>query len=271
MENIFVLLLVLAISGAVAGCMAGLLGIGGGIVLVPVLYALYTHMALPSVHVMQITVATSLAIMVPTAFFSSWEHNKAAAIDFVLIKSWGVAIFLGAACGAALGSKLSSGALTLIFSVMACLMGLKLILPLENKILAQTYPKGFWGNVLGWGVGIISGLMGIGGATFCVPLLTFLNVPIHRAVGTASAVGLIIAVPGALGYLAGGLIKGVASFSLLGFVHWPAVVIISPVAAFCAPLGARLAHRLPRRTLSVMFGLFLMVAALRMAYPTIAA
>lgn len=271
MENVFALIAVLAFSGAVAGCMAGLLGIGGGIVLVPVLYALYTHIDLSSVHIMQVTVATSLAIMVPTAFFSSWEHKKADAIDVDLIKSWGVGIFLGAVSGAALGSNLSSSFLTLFFAVMAGLMGIKLLLPLDDKILAQTYPKGFLGSALGWAVGMVSGLMGIGGATFCVPLLTFLNVPIHLAIGTASAVGLVIAVPGAIGYMGGGLLHGVLSHSLLGFVHWPAVVIIAPVAAICAPWGARLAHRLDRRTLSVVFGVFLLVAALRMTYPLIVA
>ncbi|HXV73309.1 MAG TPA: sulfite exporter TauE/SafE family protein, partial [Sphingomonadales bacterium] len=165
METTFALILVLALSGALAGYMAGLLGIGGGIVMVPVLYAAFAKVGMPAEFHMQITVGTSLAIMVPTAFFSGREHNKAGAVDAALLKAWGPAIFLGAILGAAIGSTIGSGALTLFFAVMASLMGIKLLLPLEEKVVATTYPQGLSGCALGGLIGTVSGLMGIGGAT----------------------------------------------------------------------------------------------------------
>jgi uncharacterized protein len=271
METTFELILVLALSGAIAGYMAGLLGIGGGIVMVPVLFAAFAKVGAPPEYLMQITVGTSLAIMVPTAFFSARAHRHAGAVSRELVRGWGPWIFAGAILGAVIGINIKSDALVMIFAVLASLMGLKLLLPLDDAVLAKDVPKGAAGNAIAGAIGTVSGLMGIGGATFSVPTLTLFNQPIHRAVGTSSMFGLIVAVPGVLGYFIGGMAAGMMNETTLGFVNWPAVLVVAPLASFFAPKGARLAHTMHRRTLSVVFGIFLIAAAARMAYPVLTA
>lgn len=267
MEDLQLIVLAMLASGLLAGFLAGLLGIGGGIVTVPILYTAFGLLRVPADIQMQLTVATSLAIIVPTAIFSSTSHASRGAVSRDMIISWGPAIAIGAATGAWAATILDSRSLVGIFAVLAFLMGLKLFLPLDDKVIGEKPPVGAMGSAIGGIIGLFSSLMGIGGATFSVPVMTLYGMPMHRAVGTAAVLGLIISVPATLGYMVGGWGQpGLPPWSL-GYVNLAGVLVIAPVAMAMAPVGVAVAHKLPHRKLSLLFGLFLFIAAGRMAYP----
>lgn len=267
MEDLIVIFGVLALSGALAGFLAGLLGIGGGIVMVPVLYLTFQYLGVGETWLMHQAVATSLGIIIPTAFFSARAHNKAGAIVKEIIRPWTPWIIFGAVFGALVASSLGSGQLVLFFAVIAILMGVKLLLPLEGKVISDKLPGKVMGGIIAAFIGSASALMGIGGATLSVPTMTLFGIPIKKAIGTASLIGLIIAIPATIGYVWQGFGEADVLPYSLGFVNLVGVLVVAPVSSVMAPFGARTAHRLSRRTLSVLFGLFLIAAALRMAYP----
>jgi len=241
MEQIIEIVLAMAVSGAVAGFMAGLLGIGGGIVMVPVLYAAFSIVGAPEAWHMHLTVATSLAIVIPTAFFSAREHRKKDAIREDIIKSWWPFIVAGAVFGAFIAGSLKSAELVLFFAVIAFLMGIKMILPLEDKILSESPPRKPFSLILGAVIGAASSLMGIGGATLSVPAMTLFNVPIHKAVGTASLLGLVIAIPATLGYIWQGWgVEGLPAYSL-GYVN---LIGVLAEAGRCSLLQRKYMHRI---------------------------
>ena len=267
MENLELIIVAMAISGAVAGFLAGLLGIGGGIIMVPVLYTAFGMIGVPEAWHMHLTVGTSLGIIIPTAYFSARAHRKKGAIMGDIVRSWTPFLIAGAVFGAVVAGNLKSAHLVLFFAIIAFLMGIKMILPLEDKVLSQKPPEKPLKFVLATFIGAASSLMGIGGATLSVPTMTLFNVPIHKAVGTASMLGLIIAIPATTGYVWNGWeVEGLPAYSF-GFVNLAGVLIVAPLSALFAPLGVRVAHLLPRRVLSVIFGLFLVIAAWRMAFP----
>lgn len=262
--EILQLIAIMAGAGVLAGFLAGLLGIGGGIVMVPALYFAFGAVGVTSGWHMHMAVGTSLAIVIPTAISSARSHHKRNAVDLVIIKRWAPWIMVSAFLGAGLAGNLSSAALTVFFAAMAFLMGVKLVLPFEDRPLTGDMPGTAISGVVAFFIGGASSLMGIGGATFSVPAMTLFNVPIHRAVGTASLIGLLIALPATLGYLMEGIgIEGRPPYSF-GFVNLAAVAVIAPVTVLMAPLGVRAAHALPRRVLSVIFGLFLIGTAIRL-------
>lgn len=267
MEDLQPIILAMLASGLLAGFLAGMLGIGGGIVTVPILFTAFGAIGVPAELQMHLTVATSLAIIVPTAIFSARGHGARGALSVAMMKSWGPWVALGAVAGAWAASFLDSRALVGFFSVMAFLMGLKLFLPLDDKIIGDGPPRGVFGAVIGGLIGLFSSLMGIGGATFSVPVMTLYGMPMHRAVGTAAVLGLVISLPATLGYMVGGWgHPGLPPWSL-GYVNLAGVLVIAPAAMAMAPVGVAVAHKLSHRRLSLLFGLFLFIAAGRMALP----
>lgn len=267
MEHPELIIMGLVFAGAIGGFLAGLMGIGGGIVLVPVLYSIFTVVGVDPTILMHLAVATSLGVIIPTAMSSSRAQHKRGAIDYAVLRAWGPLLVVGAIAGALFGVNLKAGSLTLFFAVMAFIMGVKLLLPLDHKVISKSLPAPLAGGVVGLGIGVASSLMGIGGATFSVPAMTLFGVPIHRAVGTASLLGLLIALPATAGYIWGGWnTPGLPDYSF-GYVNLLTVGIVAPISALMAPVGVATSHKLPKRALSVFFGLFLIIAAARMAYP----
>ncbi|MHA1543735.1 MAG: sulfite exporter TauE/SafE family protein [Alphaproteobacteria bacterium] len=267
MEDLFFIFAVLALSGAVAGFLSGLMGIGGGIVMVPVLYYAFGFIGAPEVYLMHLAVGTSLGIIIPTAFVSSKAHQKRGAVDFEIAKTWIPWMVVGAVFGTMVASDVNSEALVLFFAVMASLMGLKLVLPLDNQVISRKMPKRGVSSALGLAIGTASSMMGIGGATFTVPTMVLFNIPIHRAVGTAAFMGFFLAIFATIGFVvAGWNVEGLPEYSF-GFVSLIGVLVVAPASSSMAPLGVAVSHKLPRRKLSIVFGLFLIAASVRMAYP----
>ena len=252
------------LTGAVGGVIAGMLGVGGGIVIVPVLDLVLSVLGVEADVRMHVTVAISLATIIPTAISSSRAHEAKGAVDHAQLRRWGVAIFLGAIAGVILASRVTGDVLSAVFGVVALLVAIKMLLPLEGKHIAEAIPGGATGQVIPFSIGGISSMMGIGGGTLSVPVMTLFNFPIHRAVGTAALFGLLISAPATVAFvIAGWNVEDLPPGSL-GYVNLIGFAIIAPVSYLTAPWGARIAHALSKRKLSLMFGLFLTVVAVRM-------
>ncbi len=268
-ENIIDLLpmlFLLVAAGALAGFIAGLLGVGGGIVTIPVLFLMFEAMDIGGAWRMHMAVATSLAIIITTNISSVRAHHRKGGVVWMVVKKWWVPLVLGSVLGTMFAKQLKTEELVYFFVALAVIMGIKMLLPLENKTLGKQLPDGLKTYVSPAVIGFFSTIMGIGGGSFSVPYLTLYSVPIHRAVGTASLAGLVISIAGGISYLIGGLnIEGLPEYSL-GFIYTPAFVIVAPIAMLMAPVGANVAHRIPQRALSITFGLFLIIATSRMLY-----
>jgi len=256
----------LALTGAVAGILAGLLGVGGGIVIVPVLFWLFGLLEFPQSVSMHVAVATSLATIIPTSLSSARAHHTRGALDMGLLRLWAPYIFTGALMGGVVSKFLDSAQLTALFGVVAFAMAVNLAIPRPSSTppMEKLPRTGVVRAGLGGGIGFVSALMGIGGGALSVPALTVFGVPVHRAIGVAAAFGFVIAVPGTAGFIWSGL--GVAGRPPLsaGYVNLPAAIVIFSVSVFTAPVGARIAHKVNARTLRLAFAAFLAVTALRM-------
>jgi uncharacterized membrane protein YfcA len=268
-SDLLPLILILAASGLLAGFVAGLLGVGGGIVTVPVLEYALRFADVPERWRMHIAVATSLAAIIPTSIMSARTHHARGAVDASLAKRWGLAVALGAAAGAFAASLAPVAVLTAVFGVVALLVAAKMLLPLDEVRLAQTVPVGAGGVSLAALIGGLSAMMGIGGGTLTVPTLTLCGYPIHRAVGTASFFGILISIPATVLYLLADP-AGAMPWGTVGLVSLVGLAIIAPGSMLTATWGARVAHALSKRRLAQAFGIFLAVVAARMLYRALA-
>ena len=260
------LIVAMLITGGVGGVLAGLLGIGGGIVIVPVLEAALTYLGVDEAIRMHVAVATSLATIIPTSIASSRAHHRRGAVDLELVRRWAVFVLLGALVGTIIAARVHSDVLSIVFAVVALIVALKMVLPLEGRAFAPDVPKGTAVPLIPAGIGAVSSMMGIGGGILSVAILTLFNQPIHRAVGTAALFGLAISLPGTLGFMIAGFNDPRLPAGSVGYVNLVGFALISPATFVAAPLGAAIAHRLSRRRLSLLFGLFLVVVAIRMFY-----
>jgi uncharacterized membrane protein YfcA len=269
LAELWPLIAVLAASGLVAGFAAGLLGVGGGIVTVPVLEYSLRFAGVPEEYRMHVAVATSLAAIIPTALSSARSHHARGAVDWDLARRWSLPLVLAAFAGSLLASRAPLAVLAGIFGTVALLIALKMLLPLDHWRVWQQVPRGLGGGAMAAVIGAVSAVMGIGGGTLAVPTLNLCGYPIHRAVGTAAFFGLLISVPGTLGYL---LARPPVALPWLtvGFVSLAGLVVIAPGAMLTATLGARVAHALSRRRLAQAFGVFLLFVGTRMVYRALA-
>ncbi|MFV0493393.1 MAG: sulfite exporter TauE/SafE family protein [Pseudorhodobacter sp.] len=251
-------------AGIAGGVLAGLLGVGGGIVIVPALYFAMTLAGMEPELTMKLAVGTSLATIVFTSLSSGWGHYRRGAIDTDLLKLWAPSLLVGVVIGGLMGGYVSGNVLVAVFATVALVVAADMIL---RKGRSDPEPKGFSKPVwAGFGVvaGALSAMMGIGGGTIGVPLLNFLGYDIRRAVGTSAAIGFLIGLPGATIYAMTGLgVEGRPPFSL-GYVNLLAAAVIIPLTTTFSQLGVKLAHSIPRRALRLAFGVFLSFTSLRM-------
>ncbi|MEH6522955.1 sulfite exporter TauE/SafE family protein [Sulfitobacter sp.] len=256
----------LLVTGAIAGVLAGLLGVGGGIVIVPVLIVVAELFEIDDSIAMLLVVGTSLATIIPTSISSARAHNKRGAIDFDILRGWVPAIFLCALLGGIASKSIGSNGLTLIFGAVALVASINLALP-KTMTLSQAPPEGrIKQGALALPIGFTSALMGIGGGTLSVPVMSMLSVPVHRAVATASVFGLAIAVPAVCGFVWAGIgVEGRPPGSF-GFVNLPAAAVLFSMSVLTAPYGAKIAHLMEPRKLKLAFSVFLFISAVRMLW-----
>jgi uncharacterized protein len=253
---------VLLVIGAFAGVIGGLLGVGGGIVLVPAFFYAFGHLGYGGDQLMQVCVATSMATIVITSLRSVSGHNRKGAVDWQVLRTWGPALVISAAIGTFVASLVSSVTLQAVFGVLAGLAGLWMAFGRDHWRLGHSMPGEPVRSTLAGSVGFFSAMMGIGGGTFGVPLMTLYALPIHRAVATASGFGVLIAVPSVLGFLF--LSVRDAPPWTVGAVNLPAFLVVIGTTLLTTPLGVRLAHAMNPKPLKRAFAVFLTLVALNM-------
>jgi uncharacterized protein len=266
LPDLLFLALALAAVGCLSGFLAGLLGIGGGIVVVPALYFVLDHFGIAPELQPHIAVGTSLATIIPTSILSMRTHAAKGSVDWDLAKRWAIWIALGVLAGLAIAASVKGAVLTAIFGVVAAVVAVQLALTPEGAHLTATLPGAPLLQLFGAGIGGFSTLMGIGGGTLSVPVLSLCNYPTRRAIGTASVLGCIIAVPGTLGFIWDGFGRaGLPPWSL-GYVWLIGFACIAASSVFFAPIGARTAHTVNVFWLRKLFALFLALTSLKMLF-----
>lgn len=260
------LLFIAALAGAglFAGFIGGLFGIGGGVVLVPALYYLFTALGVDEAVRMHVSVGTALSTIISTSWRSLEAHRKAGAVDFTVLKAWWPWIILGALIGSGLAGLANTQALLIVFGVGLLLVALQMALGNPDWRIASDLPRGAPRALIASAIGALSAMMGIGGGAFGVTVMTLCGRSIHQAVATASGFGAAIAVPGTLAYmLTGWGAAGLPPWSI-GYVNAPGFILLAGLTALTAPIGARLAHRLPQKTLKRTFAALLALLAANM-------
>ena len=253
----------LMVIGAFAGVLAGLLGVGGGIVLVPAFFYAFQTLGYDGPQLMQMCLATSLATIIVTSIRSVLSHSKKGAVDWDILRGWAPGIVIGAVIGMLVVAQLRSNTLQAIFGVLALIVGLYMGLGRSEWRLGPQMPKGLTRAVQSPLVGFMSVLMGIGGGSFGVPLMSLYNTPIHRAVATAAGFGVLIAVPAVIGFLFFPM-QSAAPPLTLGTVNLVAFAIIIAMTLITTPYGVRLAHAMDPKPLKRVFAVFLVLVALNM-------
>ena len=263
-NEIFYLLTVLAIAAAVAGFMAGLLGVGGGIIMVPALYYAFTVLDFDIVTRMHLAVGTSLAIIIPTSIISSLTHREHDAVDFNMVKSFGIFILIGVFFGTFLAVNLKTPALVLFFSIFAFMVGLFFIFLREKLVDNPKQISNLVKNISGILIGFISIPLGIGGGSLMVPFMRTFGYDIRKSIGTAAAVGFLIAVTGTITMITGGkIINNVNTPFSLGYINLLGFIVFVPVTMIMARLGAKAVYKIDKKILSKIFGTFLILVSIR--------
>lgn len=254
----------LVLAGAVTGVLAGLFGVGGGAVIVPILYEVFRVIGVPEEVRMPLCVGTSLAIIIPTSIRSFNAHRAKGLVDLDILKTWAVPVVLGVIAGSFVARYAPPDLFKIVFVAVAVVSALRLLFASDRWQLGTDMPGKALMTFYGGLIGVLSALMGIGGGQLSSLFMTFYGRPIHQAVATSSGLGVLISIPGALGYIYAGWPKmDVLPPLSLGYVSFIGFLLFIPTSIWTAPIGARLAHRLSKRKLEVVFGIFLLFVASR--------
>ena len=256
----------MAITAIPVGFVAGLFGIGGGLITVPFLYYIFGSLEIDQTYLMHLAVGTSFAIIIPTSTVSVLTHHKFKAVDFDIVKSYGVYVIFGVILGTIFAASLKTKSLVLFFSIIIFFLGTYLLLLKEKEKVAVVKIKLHLKILLGIIVGFISAPMGIGGAVMNVPILKFFGYSINKAIGSAAAIGFLIAVSGAIGFLITGRYLETNLPLSFGFINIPAFLIFIPITTFMARIGARTVHKIDKNKISKFFGIFLLIVACKFLF-----
>jgi uncharacterized membrane protein YfcA len=256
----------MALTAIPVGFVAGLFGIGGGLITVPFLYYIFGLLNIDPQYVMHLAVGTSFAIIIPTSVVSVLTHHKFKVVDFQIVKNYGAYVIIGVIIGTLFAASLKTKSLVLFFSIVILFLGIYLLLLKERKQNIIMEMKLHSKIILGLIVGFISAVMGIGGAIMNVPILKFFGYSINKAIGSAAAIGFLIALFGATGFLfSGSYLKTNLPLSI-GFLNIPAFLIFIPITTFMARIGAKTVHRIDKNKISKLFGIFLLVVATKFLF-----
>ena len=251
----------MALTAVPVGFVAGLFGIGGGLITVPFLYFIFSSLGIEQQYLMHLAVGTSFAIIIPTSTVSVLTHHKFEAVDFDIVKSYGIYVILGVIMGTIFAASLKTKSLVLFFSIVIFFLGIYLLLLKEKEANVIIKIKLHLKIILGLLVGFISAPMGIGGAVMNVPILKFFGFSINKAIGSAAAIGFLIALFGAVGFLVTGSYLKTNLPMSIGFLNIPAFLIFIPITTFMARIGARTVHKIDKNKISKYFGVFLLIIA----------
>ncbi len=254
----------LALTGVFAGVLAGLLGVGGGIVIVPVLFFLFQGFGVSSSSAMLVATATSLATIILTSISSIYSHHQKGNVDFGLLRRWGGFVFFGVLLGSFTVTRVEGFWLTGLFGAIATLSAVNMLFRTQKSAVFKHLPGKIGQRLMGSIIGFLSAMVGIGGGTLSVPLLTLCNYPAHKAVGTAAAIGLLIALPSALTLLLFGTTPEDSPIGTYGLVNLGGFLCIVPLTVLFAPIGSFIADKLNAIHLKKVFAVVLLLTGLRM-------
>ena len=265
-------------AGALTGLLAGVFGVGGGAVIVPALYELFRIAGVPEEPRMPLAVGTSLAIIIPTSVRSFNAHRAKGAVDMAILRTWAAPVVIGVIGGSLVARYAPADLFKAVFVLVAGLSAIRLLFGKDAWRIATEMPSRVVTAAYGVLIGLLSALMGIGGGQLSNLFMTFHGRPIHQAVATSSGLGVLISIPGALGYVYAGWPKAaeypdVAALQppmALGYVSLIGLALFIPTSIWTAPIGARLAHALSKRRLEVSFGIFLLAVSARFAWSLLA-
>ena len=264
-EYIYIVLLT-ALTAIPVGFVAGLFGIGGGLITVPFLYYIFGELGINQSYIMHLAVGTSFAIIIPTSIVSVLTHHKFNSVDFNVVKSYGIFVVVGVVLGTIFAASLETKPLILFFTIVVYVLAFYLLFLKEKETNIEIKIGLFSKAISGIVSGFISAPMGIGGAVMNVPILKFFGYPINKAIGSAAAIGFIIALFGAGGFLISGSYLEANLPLSIGFLNIPAFLIFFPITAFMARLGAKASHRINKKKMTKYFGLFLIVIGTKFLY-----
>ena len=264
--EVAILICVMLMTGLISGVIAGLLGVGGGIVIVPVLEIMLSIVGIDSSVRMHVAVGTSLGIIMLTSLSSARAHYLKKSVLIDVISYWGPTIAIGAFIGTLIAGRLNTDNLYALFGIMAFIVSIKMLFLLEEKTVFSDIPRGILGIPIPFGIGFLSVLMGIGGGSMSVPILTLCGKDIRDAIGTSALCGAFIAFPGTIGFIFTGLNNPLLPFGHVGYINWIGLFLIVPAAILSAPVGAKIVHNVNRRTVTLIFGIFLMLISSRMLW-----
>jgi uncharacterized protein len=266
LSELLMIAALIIVAGFVTGILAGLFGIGGGALIVPVLYEVFRVLGVPDEVRFQLCVGTSIAIIVPTNVFSYFTHRGKGAVMMDVVRAWAAPAVIGVVTGSAIAAFAPAAVLKLGFVLIATVIAFKLLFGRGNWQLADDLPGPAAMVIYGWIVGLAASLMGISGGSVSNMILTLYGKPIHKAIATSAGLGVPITVAGTIGYILAGLPQQSLLPPLsLGFVSLIGFALMAPVSSFTAPYGARLAHALSKRRLEIAFGCFLLAVCVRFA------
>jgi uncharacterized protein len=267
------LALLLVAVGMLSGFLAGLFGIGGGAILVPVFYECFGLAGVPLEVRMPLCVGTSLAIIIPTSITSYRAHQARGAIDKEILHAWWLPILIGVLAGSVIARYAPERLFKIVFVMVAYFAAVRLLSANENWKIGDDLPKGLLMRFFGLGVGLLATLMGVGGGLFANLLMTFYGRPIHQGVATSSAIAVLVSIPGALGYIYAGWpvaahypdVLALQSPLALGYVSLIGAVLVMPTSLWTAPLGVKVAHAMSKKTLERAYGTYLLIVGTRFA------
>ena len=265
-NQIIFILTVMAVSAVVVGFMAGFFGIGGGLIMVPVLFYLFNFAGIEQTFIMHLAVGTSFSIIIPTSIISTMTHIKFKAVELSIVKTFGVFVVIGVVLGTIFAISLKTSSLILFFSIMTMLFSLYFLTGKEKINPTPRKINLIYRVICGFLSGFLSAPMGIGGGVINTPVLKMFGYPIKVAIGTSAAVGFLIALIGAIGFVISGSYLNINVPSSLGFVNVPAFLIFTPITTFMAKIGAKTVHKFDKRLIGKLFGIYLFIVSCKLFY-----
>ena len=263
-NQIIFILAVMSASAVVVGFMAGLFGIGGGLIMVPVLFYIYSFVGVEQTFVMHLALGTSFSIIVPTSIISTMTHMKFKAVDISIVKTFGVFVMIGVMFGTIFAVSLKTSSLVLLFSVMTMIFAIYYLIEKEKINPIPKQINLIYRIICGFLSGFISAPMGIGGGVFNVPIFKMFGYSIQVAIGSSAAIGFLTALTGAVGFATSGSYLNINVPLSIGFVNIPTFLIFVPITAFMAKVGARTVHKVNKSLLGKLFGIYLFIISCRL-------
>jgi len=263
-NQIIFIVTVMAVSAVIVGFMAGLFGIGGGLLMVPILFYLYSFVGIEQTFVMHLALGTSFSIIIPTSIISTMTHMKFKAVDFSIVKTFGVFVVIGVVFGTIFAVSLKTSSLVLLFSIMTMIVAIYFLMEKEKVNPKPRQINLIYRVICGFLSGFLSAPMGIGGGVFNVPIFKIFGYSIPVAIGSSAAIGFLTALTGAIGFAVSGNFLNINIPLSLGFINIPTFLIFVPITAVMAKIGARTVHKVNKKLLGKLFGVYLFIVACRL-------